>query len=605
MAGLTATIRVLDNFSNTMRQFESHIQVEDSELRHLSSSISNTNAHMDSMGITAGSLTSKLTGLLGAYAGLSGVKALVGLSDEIASVDARLGLVTEDVEGLSSQIYAAAQDARAPFADMANQIAQLGLTASDAFGGSMDNVVAFVSTLNKQFALAGATSQEVAAASLQIKQALQSGVLQGEEYRTLRESAPLFRNALEDYMHNIEGVQGSLAQMASDGELTADRLVKAMSYAADETNERFNKLPMTWDQVMTKLKNTFIRGLDPILAGINWLANNWDAIRPAILGVTAAIGTALIIMGAYKTATLLAAGAQMLLNSTMALTILAISLLVGAIVLLAATWVDQGTTATSTFQVICGWINVVVQAVVQSGQVIGGVFYGIGSLGGAIAHNIAEAFKVAINHTLAGFNGFRSAVMSVIADIAEALSMLPFVEFDAAGLRASADSYAKTAAEQANYEGDYQDLSQAFRGGYDSIAGNAFAPGWVDKAYNGGVDFGAGLTKSFDNAVGSLTGFDMSALAGNTDSIAGNTGSIADSSKRTADAITATDSDLDWLVKYARQNAINKFTTASVTVELGGVTQNINSEVDVDGVLRHMGDKLTEAVFTGAEGVHA
>ena len=237
-------------------------------------------------------LSNKIEGMVKAYAGIQGIQKLVGLSDRVAGNTARLSLMVDDggsVKELEDKIFASAQRARGNYLDTVDVVAKLGITAGKAFG-SNDEIIAFTELMNKNFIIAGASAQEQSAAMYQLTQAMASGRLQGDEYRSIIENAPLLASSIEDYMRNVQGAKGTMKDWAADGMLTADVIKAALFQSADEINERFETMPMTWSQVWTQICNSLIRASQPLLDFINLLANNWSILEPIVVGVTIAIG---------------------------------------------------------------------------------------------------------------------------------------------------------------------------------------------------------------------------------------------------------------------------------------------------------------------------
>ena len=161
--------------------------------------------------------TSKLMKFVGAYASIQSVKKLVDTSDTYVQNTARLGLLVEkeeEVAQLQEQIYASAQRSRGSYQAMTESVAKLGILAGKAFNGT-DEMVAFTELLNKNFVVGGASATEQASAMYQLTQAMASGRLQGDEYRSIIENAPLLAQSIEDYMRNVQGVQGTMKEWAS------------------------------------------------------------------------------------------------------------------------------------------------------------------------------------------------------------------------------------------------------------------------------------------------------------------------------------------------------------------------------------------------------
>lgn len=277
-------------------------------------------------------LLSKIKSMAAAVGGALGAKKIVDLSDQLTSSKARLNLLVEDgwsVEALEQKVMASAQRSRSAYFDTASAVAKLGMNAKDAFGG-MDEVIGFSELINKQFVISGATAQEQSAAMLQLTQAMSSGVLRGDELRSVFEQAPGIIQNIADYL-NVP--IGKIRDMAAEGEITADIVKKATFAASDNIESRFESMPMTWEQIWTSMKNKALSVFSPILNKINelmnsekfsqvtdgiingftgtatiasgvinllvngaaWVVDNWDWIAPIVMGVA---GAFLILHGA-------------------------------------------------------------------------------------------------------------------------------------------------------------------------------------------------------------------------------------------------------------------------------------------------------------------
>lgn len=276
----------------------------------------------------ADGLLNKLKGIAATVGGLAATKKIVGISDNLASTRARLNLLVDDggsVDELEQKIMASAQRSRAAYFDTASAVAKLGLNAGAAFDNDMDQVIAFMEQVNKQFVIGGATAQEQSNAMIQLAQAMAAGALRGEELNSILDAAPGIARAIEQYMGVAEG---SIKQYAEQGLVTAEVVKNAMFDVAKTTNDSFNSMPMTWAQIWTSMQNKALSIFNPILTKINELANselvgkitdgivnglaaiatianvildlminvasvvvdNWSWLSPIILGVAAALG---------------------------------------------------------------------------------------------------------------------------------------------------------------------------------------------------------------------------------------------------------------------------------------------------------------------------
>lgn len=198
--------------------------------------------------------------------GIHGLNQITSYFDGLMSISSRLNLITEDHLGLQDKIFAAAQRSRGEYAAMASTVAKLNLLAQKAFEpfGGEDATVKFAETLNKAFVISGAGTQERESAMYQMAQALSSGRLQGDEYRSIIENAPLVAQSIEDYMRNVKGAQGTLKDWSSEGLLTSDVLIAAVQNASTEIDKQFADMPMKFSDHMTSLRNEGIKAIAPL-----------------------------------------------------------------------------------------------------------------------------------------------------------------------------------------------------------------------------------------------------------------------------------------------------------------------------------------------------
>lgn len=205
--------------------------------------------------------------------GIAAIKNIVNLSDTVTSNRARLELIVDDngsVEELENKIFAMANRTRSDFLDTTSVVSKLGILAGDNFKNN-DEIIAFTELMNKNFAIGGASIQEQTSAMYQLTQAMAAGKLQGDEFRSIMENAPLLAEAIAEYTGKSKG---ELKELSSEGVITSDVIKNAMFSAADKINERYAKMPMTWGQIWTKMKNVAVKAMNPVLKKINELANN-------------------------------------------------------------------------------------------------------------------------------------------------------------------------------------------------------------------------------------------------------------------------------------------------------------------------------------------
>lgn len=657
---------------------------------HLSQTVGNTERYIrdnvDEQGrfnqeVSAGTqqaneLTNTIKRAVAAYVSIQSVGKALNISDELVQTTSRLNMMNDGVQTtaeLVNMVYAAAQDARGSFSQMADVVARFGNNAKDAFSSS-EEVVAFADLIQKQMTIAGASTQEAANAELQLSQALGSGVLRGDELNSIFEQAPNLIQNIADY---LDVPIGKIREMAADGELSADVVKAAIFSAADDINSKFNEMPMTWGQMWQSMQNTALIAFQPVLQRLNDLANseafqtfiqgaieamatlanillnvfdlavsigtfigdNWSIIAPIVYGIVAALtayiaisaivaainGVMAMAEGVKAAAQMMATGAtfaetaaQQGLNAALMacpLTWIIMLILALIVVIFAVCNAIAKMTgiANSGFGVITGGVNVVIQFFKNLGLTVANIALGIGNAIAALASNMMTAFHNAICNVQSWFYNLLSTACSVIENIAAALNKLPFVSFDYSGISSAADDYAAKASEAAGNKEDYQSISDAFNEGFTSF--DAFQDGWASDAFNAGAAWGDGIADKVSNFslsdvfgqtdipnVGNYTsGFnDAIANSGVGDSI----GNIDDNTGKIKDSLDVTEEDLKYLRDIAEQEAINRFTTAEINVDMSGMQNTVNSGDDIDGFMTKLTDSVNEAVDNMTEGVH-
>lgn len=249
----------------------------------------------------ANELTNTIKRAVAAYISIQSVGKALNISDELVQTTSRLNMMNDGVQTtaeLVNMVYAAAQDARGSFSQMADVVARFGNNAKDAFSSS-EEVVAFADLIQKQMTIAGASTQEAANAELQLSQALGSGVLRGDELNSIFEQAPNLIQNIADY---LDVPIGKIREMAADGELSADVVKAAIFSAADDINSKFNEMPMTWGQMWQSMQNTALIAFQPVLQRLNDLANS-EAFQTFIQGAIEAMATlANILLNVFEVA---------------------------------------------------------------------------------------------------------------------------------------------------------------------------------------------------------------------------------------------------------------------------------------------------------------
>ncbi len=594
-----------------------------------------------------------------ALGGVMAVKKTISLADNVMTTNARLKLINDgeiDDEEFKKQIYEMSQRSRGDYSLNVDAVAKLGMLAGDAFDNNTE-IVNFQEVLNKQMSLSGATGVEKQSATLQLTQAMASGKLQGDEYRSLRESNPML---IESIAKTMNVTKGQLREMSSEGLITADVIKTAVLNSAEDINAKFNTLPKTFGQIGMQIKNTFIKNFEPValelskivnsdnfmmsvnlmstaligLIGImtraikigstigSVIANNLDIIIPTLAIVTSlwaaytiavnlariaekknaiimSIGNGLVaiknsfllvgagLMSLFTGATMAQTVSQMGLNKALyscpiVWIIAGIVALVGVIFLVVAVINKFAGTSISAFGLIVGGVATLVSSIIEGFKFMvnvvlthfnfmyNGIALMVETLVNLFANPISTIARLFFDLTSEILNMF-STVSKVIdrifgtdysillGSVAEDLQKWSDDKFGEKGFKVERDALKK-------YLLDINNPMDAGRAGYE----------WGSKFY-----------------VGNKFAEDVRILE-ELKKIEGNTGESTRS-------IDLTREELKYMRDIAEREVINKYTTASVKLDVKN-NNNINSNLDVDTVIGRIVEGMKDGVSTVAEG---
>lgn len=653
-AALAEANRDVDNMAEAYRRAAQQEEVLNKGLRNGASA--------------ADGLLGKVKGIVTTLAAGAGAKAVLGLSDQLASSSARLSLIVDDggsVDALEQKIMASAQRSRASYLGTMQTISKLGLQAGDAFN-SNDELIRFTELLNKNFVIGGSSATEQAAAMYQLTQAMGSGRLQGDEYRSIIENAPMLAGAIEEYMRNVQGATGAMKDWSSEGLLTADVIKAAVFNSADEVEARFQQMPMTWGQVWTQMQNKAIAAFDPVLSKLNQVANserfetvtdgivsglatiaavagvvldllisggslvvdNWSWLEPIVWGLVAAFvayNTVALITNGLNAATALAEGVKaaalaMSTGATFAATVaqyglnaallacpitwivlLIIALVAAFYAAVAAINHFAGTSLSATgivmgaFAVAGAFIINLILGVVNFVIGIGVELY---NLIATFANFFANVFNDPVGAIINLFAGMFDFILGIVQSAALLIDTVLGTDMSSAvaGFRNT------VATKVEEIVGDQVEVMEKLNASDYQIQRIEYGDAWAA---------GNSLGRGIEDAVGGLFNFDLGAAENYgadspfaLDDISNNAALTAANTGATADALTATTEELEYLRDIAERDAINRFTTAEVKIDMTGMQNRIEGGADLDGVISALTDGFTEALLTAAEGMH-
>lgn len=610
-------------------------------------------------------LWSKIRGIAMSLGAAFGAKKVVDMTDDYTNQSARLGLINDGLQTqaeLQQKIFASAQRSRGEYGQMVGTVAKLGLLAKDAFQ-SNDEVIAFGEIMNKAFRVSGASASEATNGMYQLTQAMAAGRLQGDEFRSVMENAPMVAQAIAQYTGKS---MGELKQMSADGVITSDIIKNALFSAADDINAKFETMPATFETVWTSIKNKAVMQFSTIMQKINGFLNsdtgarviegvtsamgaltstvgfllglvmsvtsfftaNWPLIAPIVWGLVGAFvaynAVALVTNGILAVQaiqkSIAAAGTMLLAGETFTATV-AQHGLNAALYACPLTWIIVSIIAIiALFYVVIGAINTVAGTSISATGIIFGAFAVLGAflwdlfLGvfdlvlGVInalvnpfirfANFIGNIFTNPISAIIYGFQSMADGILAILQKVASAMDfvfgshMAETVGDWRAGLKDMADAAVAEYAPNENYQKIMSELDLSV----DDLGLKRVA---YSDAWKAGYNTGDKIANSF-NLAGA---FDANQFGSTFDDLLKGVNTTSDNTGAMADSMDITEEDLKYLRDLAEQEVVNRFTTAEIKVDMTN-HNSISSNMDLDGVVGYLEEKIYETMETAAEGVH-
>ena len=475
-------------------------------------------------------------------------------------------------------VYQAAQRSRSDLTATSQLTSRIAM--SGVFGqqkGSLEASVRMAETINKALVLSGGSSAENQRAILQLSQGLSSGVLQGDELRSIREQAPYLAQMLAEGLAKVDDKYigttiGDLKELGAQGELTSDVVIKAFSAMQDQIDATFDdKAPKTWGQgvtalantiqylmgVMSKMENGPLTALSEIIWNINaWLNSsggisflNAMAVALTIIGTVLSwvvngflwsvgvitgnvpILTALfLVLGAVA----LAAGISAFIGWVAALW--PILLAIAIVAALIALFMSFGFTVTEILAAVGGGFTWLVGLLWNVVLAIIGFFKGLFAAVEAIFTNIGvffhNLFAVDLPNLILSFITSAIRRFAPLIDTIAVLANLMGESFMTSSELVSSVESVKADIESGRKE--YEDVGAAFMDAYGSMG--AFEEGWSSEWYGYGSDFVTNIGNSISD---SLAGLDIEGLLG------GGAGSLGNIEDMLGNGIPVNGGDLD------------------------------------------------------------
>lgn len=312
----------------------------------------------------------------------------VKTTDQLTQLRARIDLINDGSQStaeIMDKVFSAANRSRGSFLDMADSVAKLNMLAKDAFT-SNDEAIYFVEQLNKQFKIAGAGVQETTSAMYQLTQAMAAGNLQGDEFRSIMENAPMLAQSIAQEM----GLSvGQLKEMSSQGLITADIIKNALFNSAEETNAKFAEIPMTFQDIGTKLQNDLIAAFQPVMEELGNMTSS-DAFMSvlnelafAFKVVAAAVQVSIaIIKGAFSGLSVVITTIKNIVSSFVQLFVTSMPLITAAIIGVSAAFLAQKAIIAS-HNTMLALLTVRTTLVTAASVILGGAIGAVGLAFGA------------------------------------------------------------------------------------------------------------------------------------------------------------------------------------------------------------------------------
>ena len=650
MPTLSAMFRLMDGYSTTINKFIGKVDAASTKTLGASTNTDKLNDSMDRTGRVAGAASSGIAKFVGTIASLAAVKKIVDLTDSYTNTNARLAMITgslEEQKALQDDIFAAANRARGQYDDMANAVAKMKMLAGDAFGSNQE-AIGFTELLQKSLKVSGAGTSEQQSAFLQLTQAMASGKLQGDEFRSIMENAPMVANAIAKY---LDVSKGELKELSSDGAITAEIIKNAMFDSADDINKKFETMPQTFGDVWNRIKNAGTQAFGGVFEKINSILNSdagqqainnfigaiywagdamnefinfcvtaWPMVSPFIWVAVAAVGAYALVLGISNGLALISAvrtGAQAVSIGILALAMWASSgatwaevtaqlglnsalyacpivWIVGLILVLIAVFYAavnhfSGSTISATGiigAVIGGWAAAVINYFIMMYNIIA-----------EVVNFFANVWNDPIAAVKILFYDLASTVIGYVAEMARSIetiiNRIPGVNVQiSAGLDNFKAGLEKAATEAKDAAG-WKEIVQK----KDFLNGADFA--------NRGYDIGAGLADSISNPFAGFAPKDKDGIDYSQFATAGNPATVKGTGKGGAVKVE-NEEDIEWMRRLAERDYIARISqntlAPNIKVEFSGP---ITKEADTDNIMSHVSEQLKEMIATAPEGVPA
>lgn len=651
IATSTKRVKDLTTQANKIATSADKLANSSKKVDKLNQSLKHTNTSALSAKSGVDSLTRSVKKLAAAYLSMVGIGTILDTADTITGATNKLSTVYKienpnatdadakvAVQSQMNDIFASAQRSRSSYTDAIHNVGKMLINAEDAFGGNIDKAIAFNELMAKSYTIGGASDKEQSTSMYQLIQALGSGILAGDELRSVREGAQVAYKYIEEYAQELLNTDESLKDLASRGLITSDIVATAILKNADAINKMFDETQVTFEQTWVMMKDNFIKAFEPVLQKLTTLLNNEDFQEMLASMVSAFVAAANFILNALDWISTKWKELNGLLQKNADIISQVLLPLLGALVM---AWITYGV-ASLVASVIANWqLYLVVIAIVavltaliwlvstfeEAGQIIGGI---IGFLVALIWNSIVGVvnFIYGIVVTVYNFianvvNSFATMFSGGFANFLKGLANFfwSFVEVIFDGIQAIAkliDAVFGTGIDTAMQ--NFQDKVNKFLEDEEIKDEVVVLEKLEDKELLDRVDYqdfiekGVNVGGTLREKLSGAKDWLDNTLATVSDPFGGKNweeiikGAVdgsdtGDNIDGIADSIELTKEDLEYLRELAEMEAINRFTTAEIKVDMSNYN-TISGENDLDGLVNKLSEKIEEEMAIVAEGTY-
>ncbi len=606
MATLKSVFKLFDGYSSTINKINKKTDEATNKILKASGQTDKFNKTLNDTGASATKASSGLGKFLSIAALIAGAIKGMSIADEYTNTAARLNLINDGLQTqaeLQDKIFAAANRSKGSYADMASAISKIGILAGDSFD-SNDELIAFTELIQKSFKVGGASSSEQSSALLQLTQAMSAGKLQGDEFRSIMENAPMIADAIAKFTGKSKG---ELKEMSAKGTITADIIKNAMFAAGDDINAKFETLPMTFADVWNKIKNGGLQAFDAVIAKVNKLINTDSAqqfINGIIIGLDlisqavfwlidsvvsgwGTIGPILaLITGLYLAAMIAKLWAMIPPLGAQAIAWLAvywpILLIIAVIAILISAARQFGISWEEIFGFVGGVVGAFVTFFYNAFVMIWNAVAAFINFFGNVFKNPIASVQILFYDLMVAVLGFIETMLQGIEDL---INKIPGVEIDiTSGLSNFKDNIADKAQKIKN-ESEWEEI----------VKTKEFMD--FSDGYSKGSSVGKQISNSIGDALEGFNKFDTSGTGNNPIVVegAGSNGKVD---------VNMADEDLQYLRDIAEREYINKFSTATLAPNIQITFGDVHEEADANKVVGRIKKILQEEIATVAEGAY-